>query len=161
MNVLFQRIMSCWEEHIISRLVLYYAQKATLWRTRPGTSLTCWMPRRANPSIGSLCSHPSPPMMECLYLLSSSIHNLGMSHQQSYLTTIPQRVIANFSAAFVRNIGDGDLQILYDLAFLRHLTSKWKNAEMTALEQAIDRLRPHVCHILLCVEWSANLLALL
>lgn len=108
-------------------------------------------PCHANSSIGSTCLHPSPPMMECLYLLSSSIHNLGMSHHQSYLMTTPQRMITKFIAAFVRRIGDGDLQVLYDLSLLRHLASKWKNGEMTALLHAIDRLRAHVCHIPFCL----------
>lgn len=88
-------------------------------------------------------------MMECLYLLSSSIHNLGMSHHQSYLMTIPQRMIAKFSTAFVRSTDDGDsldmLQVLYDLSFLRHLGSKWKHANMTVLGSAIDRLQLRVC----------------
>ena len=88
-------------------------------------------------------------MMECLYLLSSSIHNLGMSHHQSYLMAIPQRMIAKFSAAFVRSIDNADsldmLQVLCDLSFLSHLTSKWKNAEVPALGHAIDRLQSHVC----------------
>lgn len=162
MNALFQRIMSCWEEYVISKLVSYYAQNATIWQTHFGTLLVCcWIPCYTNSSIGSTCLHPSPPMMECLYLLSSSIHNLGMSHHQSYLMTTPQRMITKFSAAFVRSIGDGDLQVLYDLSLLRHLASKWKNAEMTALGHAIDQLRSRVCHILLCVGWSANLPALL
>jgi hypothetical protein len=106
-------------------------------------------------------------MMECLYLLSTSIHNLGMSHHQSYLMTVPQRMIANFSAAFVRSIGDGDaldsLQVLYDLSFLRHLASKWKNAEVPALGHAIDRFRSRVCLSYLSLDGirSANVLALL
>lgn len=110
---------------------------------------TCSLLGYANSSIGSTCIHPSPPMMECLYLLSSSIHNLGMSHHQSYLITVPQRMLAKFSAEFARSIDDGDsldmLQVLYDLSFLRHLASKWKNAEVPALGHAIDRLQSHVC----------------
>ncbi|KAG8219509.1 hypothetical protein J3R82DRAFT_455 [Butyriboletus roseoflavus] len=132
MNALFERIMSRWEEYIVSKLVSYYGHNAIIWQTHPGFT----------------CMHPSPPMMECLYLLSSSIHNLGMSHHQSYLMTIPQRMITKFSAAFVRSIGDGDsldlLQVLYDVSFLRHLGSKWKNAEVATLEPAIDRLRSHL-----------------
>ena len=93
--------------------------------------------------------------MECLYMLSTSIHNLGMSHHQSYLMAVPQRMIVKFSAAFVRCLNDegplDTLQVLYDLSFLRHLASKWKNAEVAALELAIDRLRSHVCLILLCM----------
>lgn len=150
MNALFEQIMSCWEEYIVSKLVSYYAQNAAIWQTRPGMLLVrCWILWHANYCIGFTCIHPSPPMMECLYLLSSSIHNLGMSHHQSYLMTVPQRMIAKFSAAFVRSIGDGDsldmLQVLYDMSFLRHLGSKWKNAEMTTLGPAIDRIRSHVC----------------
>lgn len=150
MNALFERIMSCWEEHVVSKLVSHYAHSATIWQTHPGALLVCcWIPWFANSSIGSTCIHPSPPMMECLYLLSSSIHNLGMSHHRSYLMTIPQRMIAKFSTAFVWRIDEGDslgtLQVLYDLSFLRHLGSKWKKAEMTALEPAIDRFRSHVC----------------
>ncbi|KAF8560033.1 hypothetical protein OG21DRAFT_1401009 [Imleria badia] len=129
MNALFERTMSCWEEYVVSDTMSYYARTVTTWQTPPGT-------------------HPSPPMMECLYMLSTSIHNLGMSHHQSYLMTVPQRMIAKFSAAFVRNIDDGGaldmLQVLYDLSFLRHLTSKWKNAEVAALEHAIDRLQSHL-----------------
>lgn len=110
---------------------------------------TCSLLGYANSSIGSTCIHPSPPMMECLYLLSSSIHNLGMSHHQSYLITVPQRMLAKFSAEFARSVDDRDsldmLQVLYDLSFLRHLTSKWKNAEVPALGHAIDRLQSHVC----------------
>lgn len=150
MNALFERIMSCWEGHVVSKLVSYYAHNATIWQTHPGTLLVCyWMSWHANSSIGSTCIHPSPPMMECLYLLSSSIHNLGMSHHQLYLMTVPQRIIAKFSAAFVRSADDrdspGTLQVLYDLSFLRHLGSKWNNANMTALGSAIDRLRSRVC----------------
>lgn len=89
-------------------------------------------------------------MMECLYLLSSSIHNLGMSHHKSYLMTVSQRMLAKFSATFVRNIDEGNdldmFQVLYDLAFLRHLASKWKNAEVAVLlGHAIDRLQSRVC----------------
>ncbi|KAF8445590.1 hypothetical protein L210DRAFT_3528000 [Boletus edulis BED1] len=129
MNALFERVMSCWEEHVVSDVVSYYQRNATIWQTLPG----------------STCKHPSPPMMECLYLLSSSIHNLGMSHHQSYLMTVPQRMIAKFSAASVRSVDVRDvldmLQVLYDLSFLRHLACKWKNAEVAALGHAIDRLQ--------------------
>ncbi|KAH0838019.1 hypothetical protein J3R83DRAFT_6259 [Lanmaoa asiatica] len=149
MNAVFERVMSCWEEHVVSKLVSHYAHNATIWQTDPGTlPVRCWVSWCANSSIGSTCIHPSPPMMECLYLLSSSIHNLGMSHHQSYLMTVPQRMITKFSTAFVRSIDDGDnlgvLQALYDISFLCHLGSKWENAEMTALGPAIDRLRSHL-----------------
>ena len=105
-------------------------------------------------------------MMECLYLLSSSIRNLGMSHHHPYLMTVPQRMITKFSTAFVRSIDDPDsldmLQILYDLSFLSHLASKWKNAEVAALGLAIDQLQSHVClpYLALC-GMTANVLALL
>ena len=94
--------------------------------------------------------------MECLYLLSSSIHDLGMSHHQPYLLTVPKRLVSKFSAAFVRSIDDADsldmLQVLYDLWFLRHLASKWKNAEEAVLGHAIVRIQSNVCLSYLCLD---------
>ena len=37
MNVLFERIMSCWEEYVVSDLLSYYARNATTRQTHPGT----------------------------------------------------------------------------------------------------------------------------
>ncbi|KAG9314052.1 hypothetical protein JVU11DRAFT_4831 [Chiua virens] len=128
MDTLFKRIMLCWEEHVIPKFVSHYTKSATIWKTHTGYT----------------CMQPSPPMMECLYLLSSSIHNLGMSHHLSHMT-IPRKMIAKFSAALAQSISDNDsletLQVLHDLSFLGHIASKWKIAEMATLEHAIDRLQ--------------------
>lgn len=37
MKLLFERIMSCWEEHVVSDMVSYYARNATTWKVQPGT----------------------------------------------------------------------------------------------------------------------------
>lgn len=84
-----------------------------------------------------------------------------MSHHKSYLMITPQRMITKFSVAFVQSIGDGNLQVLFDLSLLLHLAIKWKNAEVTTLRHSIDQLRSQVCHVLsFCATRFANTLDL-
>ncbi|KIJ66282.1 hypothetical protein HYDPIDRAFT_174426 [Hydnomerulius pinastri MD-312] len=129
MDALFARIITCWEEHVVSIVVSNYTKSVMAWRGSPGPT----------------SAHPSPPVMECLYSLSSSIHSLGLVHHPSHLTNIAQAVIAKFTTAFIRAIDDGisldAVQVLHDLTFLRCLASKWRITEITLIEKAIGKAR--------------------
>ncbi|KAF9225452.1 hypothetical protein BS17DRAFT_778617 [Gyrodon lividus] len=131
-NALFEQIIASWGEHIVSVLVSRYTENVMARQAHSGPTNTC----------------PSSPMMECLYSLSSSVHSLGMVHNQSHLMSIAQAMIARFSTAVIRAIDDGTslgaVQILHDLTFLRHLASKWRNAEIMSLEIAISQARSHL-----------------
>ncbi|KIJ22089.1 hypothetical protein PAXINDRAFT_95519 [Paxillus involutus ATCC 200175] len=131
-SALFERMIACWGEHIISTLVSCYAKNVMAWRTHPGPASTC----------------PSSLMMDCLYSLSSSIRSLGIVHDQARLMNIAEAMIARFLTAFIRAIDDGHsldaVQTLHDLVFLRHLASKWQNVEIISLEKAISQARSHL-----------------
>ncbi|KAF9245785.1 hypothetical protein BU15DRAFT_40830 [Melanogaster broomeanus] len=147
MDALFEQIIACWRERTISNLVSYYIENMTSWRPHSGPTSTT----------------PSPLMMECLYSLSSSIHSLGMVRHQSHLMTIAQAIISKFSTAFIRAIDKGNsmdaVETLHDLTFLRHLASKWRNIEITSLEEAINKARSRVCYLYFAFAWDGSLTA--
>jgi hypothetical protein len=88
--------------------------------------------------------------MESLHTLSTSLHDLGLTHHPSQLTSITPSLLGLFIDAFTRTTSNGDtdqsLQTLYDATFLRCLASTWPPEALltSSLDDLIAALRSQV-----------------
>ena len=149
-HLLFDRIINWWKERTISSAISRYDAKFSHFSLSGQYFCHQTAGRFIDVSQLLLLQGPSPAMMESLHALSTSLHNLGLTHHPSLLIKITPSLLGLFIVGFTRSMSDRDtdqsLQTLNDATFLRCIALTWSPEALvtSSLDDLIAALRLEV-----------------